>query len=254
MYVCVCIYVYIYIYIYTHKCGGESGVRSWPDQELSSPTGRAGYFACKGQVWALDGSQNQPPMRMLPERHLQISSRSHAEVKPRKPRRSRQAADSLNIARLGFSRARMSVFVCASFAWIRRLRKSPRYLLVVLHGNENDSLRKSPQNFHKKCAEKYRKSWLAKLPIARGKVSSWYLAAEHTAGMRMPALDTTCSTCHWLRLPRLLLCLLLWLFFAWSYPGFCRLAMSATHVETATQDGRYSEALYAQSPYKDHPY
>ena len=45
------------------------------------------------------------------------------------------------------------MFVCAVFERIRRLRKSPQYLLVIL---ENDSLRNSPQSFHNNCAEKCR--------------------------------------------------------------------------------------------------
>ena len=35
--------------------------RSWPDQGLSLPTGRVGYFECLGKVRALDGSQKEAP-------------------------------------------------------------------------------------------------------------------------------------------------------------------------------------------------
>ena len=44
----------------------------------------------------------------------------------------------------GISRARILTLLCAVFERIRRLRKSPQYLLVILHGG-NCILRKSPQ-------------------------------------------------------------------------------------------------------------
>ena len=46
------------------------------------------------------------------------------------------------------------IFVCAAFARIHRLRKSPQYLLVILHGELTVSaiLRKAST---KKCAEEY---------------------------------------------------------------------------------------------------
>ena len=45
----------------------------------------------------------------------------------------------------------------AVFARIRRLRKSPQYLLAILHWNKSLSanLRNAPQNLHQKCADKY---------------------------------------------------------------------------------------------------
>ena len=58
------------------------------------------------------------------------------------------------------------IFFCTVLAQIRRLPKSPRYLLVILQGGEW----KTPQisailrKTFWKCAEKSSKSWLAKLP------------------------------------------------------------------------------------------
>ena len=51
----------------------------------------------------------------------------------------------------GISRARILILVCAVFARIRRLRKSPQYLLIILQGKMTAStnLGNSPQNFHK---------------------------------------------------------------------------------------------------------
>ena len=47
--------------------------------------------------------------------------------------------------------------IMLSFVWIRRLRRSPRYLLAVLQWKMTVSanLRHSPQNFRKSCAEKW---------------------------------------------------------------------------------------------------
>ena len=55
------------------------------------------------------------------------------------------------------SRARGLTCVCAVFARIRRLRKSPQYILVILQGEGTVSanLRNSPQNFHNSCTERY---------------------------------------------------------------------------------------------------
>ena len=51
----------------------------------------------------------------------------------------------------GILRARLLISFCAAFARIRRLRKSPQNLLVILHWQMTVSakLRDSPQNFHK---------------------------------------------------------------------------------------------------------
>ena len=49
---------------------------------------------------------------------------------------------------------------CKLFAWIRRLRKSPQYLLVTFTVENYDKialsadLRNSPQNFHEQCAKR----------------------------------------------------------------------------------------------------
>ena len=57
-----------------------------------------------------------------------------------------------------------------SFARIRRLRKSPRYLLAILQGKitVSTNLRDSPQNFRNHRADKCPESWLAKLPRRPG--------------------------------------------------------------------------------------
>ena len=39
------------------------------------------------------------------------------------------------------------VFVMRGFAWIRRLRKTPKYSAIVYHFAKKNSLRKSPEDF-----------------------------------------------------------------------------------------------------------
>ena len=53
----------------------------------------------------------------------------------------------------------------AVIARIRRLRKSPQYDSVVLQG-ENDSLRKSPQNFRKHCAKEHKNPGSRNSPLS----------------------------------------------------------------------------------------
>ena len=55
----------------------------------------------------------------------------------------------------GISRARILTFVCVPFARIRRLRKSPQYLSVILQGKMSVSAntRNSRLKFHKSCED-----------------------------------------------------------------------------------------------------
>ena len=63
------------------------------------------------------------------------------------------------------SRARILMFFLASFARIRRLRKSPQHLLAILQW-KNDSLRNSPQNFHKIVQTNIKNPGSRKFPIS----------------------------------------------------------------------------------------
>ena len=68
------------------------------------------------------------------------------------------------------SRAGILIFVCAVFARILRLRKSPQYLSASLNGG-NDSLRRYPQfsaKLPKQLRRQISKSWLAKFPMRQG--------------------------------------------------------------------------------------
>ena len=65
-----------------------------------------------------------------------------------------------------FHEPRFLTFVCELFARIRRLRKSPQYLVVMLQGN-HCTLRNSLQNFHNNCADKPQNPGSQKVLTAR---------------------------------------------------------------------------------------